>query len=312
LQGLGATVIKVEDPIGGDFVRHVPPKLGEHGAWFSALNRGKRSVALDLKHADGRGAVLALLADTDVLVESFRPGVMARLGLDPEVLRQQFPRLVIASLTGWGQTGPYAHLPGHDLGFLSIAGMLADDPRVPRVQWGDLAAGGLLAALRVAGALLDRTRTGQGVWLDIAMLDGLIGLQQTQFAQLAAGAPPDTLLTGGASVYGLYQCLDGGWVSIAALEPPFRAALEKVTTDVTAEGLTRLFASAPRDVWLARLGGACVVPVLALDEVERDPHVGMRGLFVDGLAHPPTGPVYGDVPRLGQHTAEELARVGFR
>lgn len=312
MQGLGATVIKVEDPIGGDFVRHVPPKLGEHGAWFSALNRGKRSVALDLKHADGRGAVLALLADADVLVESFRPGVMARLGLDPKVLRQQFPRLVIASLTGWGQSGPYAQLPGHDIGFLSIAGMLADDPRVPRIQWADLAAGGLLAALRVAGALLDRTRTGQGVWLDIAMLDGLIGLQQTQFAQLAAGAPPDTLLTGGASVYSLYRCLDGGWISIAALEPPFRAALEKVTADVTAEGLTRLFASAPRDQWLARLGGACVVPVLALDEVQRDPHVATRSLFADGLAHPPTGPVEGEVPRLGQHTAEELARVGFR
>lgn len=311
LQGLGAEVVKVEEPA-GDFLRHVPPRIGEHGAWFTALNRGKRSVALDLKDPAGRDALLALLADADVLVESFRPGVLARLGLDPVALRARFPRLVIASLTGWGQSGPYARLPGHDLGFLALAGLLARDPRVPVLQWADLAAGGLAAALRVAGALLDRARTGEGAWLDIAMLDGLIGLQQTQFANLAAAAPPDELLTGGAPVYGVYRCADGRHVTVAALEPPFRAALEAATDDLSAEGLARLFASAPRDAWLDRLGGACVVPVLALDEVARDPHVATRALFgPDGLAHPPTGPVDGPVPRLGEHTAAELARVGY-
>jgi crotonobetainyl-CoA:carnitine CoA-transferase CaiB-like acyl-CoA transferase len=310
---MGATVVKVEDPAGGDFVRHVPPRLGEHGAWFSALNRGKRSVALDLKGAEGRDALRALLGDADVLVESFRPGVLARLGLDPVALRARYPRLVIASLTGWGQTGPYAHLPGHDIGFLSIAGMLGHaHPTVPRMQWADLAAGGLVAALRIAGALVDRARTGEGAWLDIAMLDGLVGLQQTQFAQLAAGAAPDALLTGGAATYGLYQCADGGWVSVAALEPQFLAVLRDATDDVSAEGLAALFATAPRDAWLARLGGACVVPVLALPEVAGHPQISARGLFCDGLAHPPTGPVHGPVPRLGEHTAAELARVGYK
>lgn len=313
LQGLGATVVKVEDPNGGDYLRHVPPALGETGAWFAALNRGKRSVALDLKTTEGRDALLALLADADVLVESFRPGVLARLGLDPSELRQRFPTLVICSLTGWGQTGPWARLPGHDLGFLALAGMFGhDDPRVPRLQWGDLAAGGLCAALRVVDALLERARTGEGAWLDVAMLDGLVGVQQTQFAQLAAGAPPDAVLTGGNPVYGVYRCADGGWVTIAALEPPFLNALSRETQDVSFEGLARLFASAPRDAWVARLGDACVVPVLFPEEVAAHPQVAARSLFTPGgFVHPPTGPVDGPVPGLGEHTAAELARVGY-
>jgi alpha-methylacyl-CoA racemase len=193
---------------------------------------------------------------------------------------------------------------------MAIAGMLGvEHPQVPRLQWGDFAAGGLAAALRIAGALVSRQASGEGDWLDIAMLDGLVGLQQTQFAQLAAGAPPDTLLTGGAPQYGIYRCSDGGWITVAALEPHFYAELA-AAADVSEEGLTRLFASAPRDAWLTRLGGACVAPVLALDEVARDPQVAARGLFAGGLVHPPTGPVAGTVPALGEHTDEELARVG--
>jgi alpha-methylacyl-CoA racemase len=223
---------------------------------------------------------------------------------------------VIASLTGWGQTGPYAQLPGHDLGFLALAGMLApsageSDPRVPRMQWGDLAAGGLTAALRIASAVYDRTRTGEGAWLDIAMLDGLVGLQQTQFAQLAAGAPPDPYLTGGVPIYNLYRCADGRLVSLAALEPPFLAVLSRETSDLSAEGLAALFATAPRDAWVERLGGACVAPVLSLDEVAKHPQIVARGLFSPGAAfpHPPTGPVEGPVPELGEHTEEELERA---
>ena len=132
-----------------------------------------------------------------------------------------------------------------------------------------------------------------------------------QFAQLAAGAPPDELLTGGAPIYNLYRCQDGGWVSVAALEPPFLAVLQTATDDLSAEGLARLFASAPRDAWLERLGGACVMPVLTLPEVATNPHVASRGLFEDGLPHPPTGPVSGPVPRLGEHTEAELRRVGY-
>ena len=312
LQGLGATVVKVEDPSGGDYLRHFPPQLGESGAWFAALNRGKRSVALDLKDPLGRDALLALIEHVDVLVESFRPGVLARLGLDPRELRRRWPRLIVASLTGWGQTGPWANLPGHDIGFCAIAGLYGDGVPAPmRIQWGDMAAGGLCAATRICGALYDRERTGDGAWLDIAMLDGLVGVQQTQFAQLAAHAAPDVLLTGGAPTYGAYCCADGGWVSVGALEPQFLAVLREATEDMSVEGLARLFASAPRDTWVERLGGACVVPVLRPEEVARHPQVVARDLFDGGLAHPPTGRVSGEVPRLGEHTAAELAHAGY-
>ena len=305
LQGLGAEVLKVEEPEHGDYLRHIPPVLRrdgqEVGAWFAALNRGKRSVALDLRSPQGRERILELCAESDVVVESFRPGVMARLGLDPEDLCRRFPRLVIASITGWGQTGPLASHPGHDLGFLSLASMFgASVPMVPRLQWGDLAAGGLVAALRILAAL-----NGRGPkWLDIAMLDGLVGLQQTQFAQLAAGAPPDELLTGGSPAYAFYACSDGGFVSVAALEPKFHTVLSAaVGGEASAEALGALFATAPRDAWVERLGGACVIPVLRPEEVAEHPQIRGRGLFTaDGLAHPPTGPVHGPVPNLGEHS----------
>ncbi|MBM4365737.1 MAG: CoA transferase [Deltaproteobacteria bacterium] len=304
LQGLGHEVIKVEDPAGGDYLRHWPPTLaldGEtHGAWFAALNRGKLSVALDLRTAAGRSGLHTLLEGADVLVESFRPGVLARLGLDPLALRDRYPRLVIASLTGWGQAGPLSALPGHDIGFLALAGMFGHaPPGVPRLQWGDLAAGGLVAALRVVDAVAWR----QGAWLDIAMLDGLVGLQQTQFAQLAAGAPPDETLSGGIPIYNFYRCADGGFVSVGALEPRFMAPLAAATGgELSGEALSRLFASAPRDEWMSRLGDACVVPVLRPEEVATHPHVAGRGLFTpEGLVHPPTGPVHGKVPGLGEH-----------
>jgi crotonobetainyl-CoA:carnitine CoA-transferase CaiB-like acyl-CoA transferase len=304
LQGLGADVLKVEDPRGGDYLRHFPPEVTEDGraagAWFTALNRGKRSVALDLRADADRARLLALCGEADVLIESFRPGVMARLGLAPAQLCERFPRLVVASLTGWGQSGPMASLPGHDIGFMALAGMFgAGDPSVPRLQWGDVAAGGLVAALRIMGAL----HAGRGGWLDIAMLDGLVGLQQTQFAQLAAGADPDTLLTGGVPFYRFYACADGGWVSVGAIEPQFQAPLREATGgDLSETALAALFRTAPRDAWMDRLGEACVVPVLRPDEVTAHPQVAARALFTgDGFAHPPTGPVHGLAPRLGEH-----------
>lgn len=304
LQGVGAEVLKVEDPKGGDYLRHIPPSMRVHeqevGAWFAALNRGKRSIALDLKEEAGRGRVWELAGEADVLVESFRPGVMARLGLDPVELTRRFPRLVVASLTGWGQTGPMAGLAGHDLGFMSLAGMYgAGPPAVARLQWGDIAAGGLVAAIRILAAV----HAGKGGWLDIAMLDGLVGLQQTQFAQAAAGEAPDTLLTGGAPIYRFYRCADGGYVSVGAIEPQFQIGLAALTGgDLSEEALERLFVGAPRDAWEVRLGGSCVVPVLAPHEVALHPQVAARSLFDEhGLAHPPTGSVTGVVPRLGEH-----------
>ena len=308
LQGLGASVVKVEDPAGGDYLRAILPQVDGHGAWFTALNRGKRSVALNLRDPAHRDALLALLGDADVLVESFRPGVLTRLGLDPRDLRARFPALVIASLTGWGQTGPWARLPGHDIGYMALAGMFADrEPTVPRMQWADVAAGGLIAALRIVDAVRERDRSGEGVWLDIAMLDGLDALQQTQFASFAAGAAPDTLLTGGLDTYRFYRCTDGA-VAVGALEPQFAAHLGPPD----AASLTALFAAMTRAEASERFADACVVPVLGLDEVVAHPQVVARSLFEAGLAHAPTGPVSGPPPALGEHTEVELARVGVR
>lgn len=317
LQGLGATVIKVEDPNGGDYLRALEPQVpirpdsgdGETvNAWFAALNRGKRSVCIDLKSAAGREALLSLLGNADVLLESFRPGVMARLGLDPASLRVRFPRLIIASLTGWGQTGPMAHLPGHDLGFLALAGLMYRSPSVPPIQWGDLAAGGLAAALQIVAALLGRERSTAerpGTWLDIAMLDNLVGLQQTVFAQLAAGAPPDEVLTGGVPVYGTYKVTDG-FVTVAALEPAFFAAFAARAPGLDSDSIAAWLGGGTRAHWGEQLAGACVVPVLTPAEVLEHPQIVARGLFQDGLPHPPTGPVAGHAPRLGEHTREEI------
>jgi crotonobetainyl-CoA:carnitine CoA-transferase CaiB-like acyl-CoA transferase len=310
LQGLGATVVKVEDPVGGDWLRHFPPKIGEHGAWFSALNRGKRSVALDLKTEAGRAGMWRLLENADVLVESFRPGVLAKLGLSPIAIRERFPRLVVASITGWGQTGPMAHLPGHDIGFMSLAGMLegrwCDDPVVPPFQWADIAAGGLTAALRILAA----HRQGEGTWLDIAMVDALIGMQQTQFAELAArnwstDAPDDTL-TGGLPTYRLYLCADSRYISVGALEPPFLAKLAE-HAPLSVAGLEALFMTRPSDHWAELLADACVVKVFYRTEVRNHPHVQARCPWgACGFPNAPTGRVEGSVPALGEHNAELL------
>ncbi len=316
LQGLGATVVKVEDPKGGDYLRGLPPFVpgpeGPINAWFAALNRGKRSVALDLRAEEGREGLLRLLTDADVLVESFRPGVLARLGLAPELLLERFPRLIVASLTGWGQTGPMSTLPGHDLGFLALAGLLYRHPTVPPVQWADLAAGGLCAALEVTAALYGRDRPsakqGFSRHLDIAMLDKLVGLQQTVFAQLAAEAPPDEVLTGGHPLYNIYAVADGH-VTIAPLEPAFLSLFAAQAPALDADAIAAWLGEGTRAEWERRLAEACVVPVLSPREVAAHPHVVSRDLFHGALPHPPTGPVIGAVPGLGEHTTAELSRV---
>ncbi len=308
LQGLGFEVVKVETPDGGDYLRNMPPEHDGVGVWFAALNRGKKSVTLDLKAEGGREGLRRLLAEADVLVESFRPGVLARLRLDPADLRRSYPRLVIASLTGWGQHGPLAHTAGHDLGFMALAGLIRPESGVPTLQWADLAGGGLHAALRIVAALLDRERSGEGTWLDIAMLDGLIGMQCVRVASLRAGYPDaDAVLTGGAAIYQLYRCADGRSVSVGALEPQFFGPLGAEAGGLDEATLADFFSRQPAAAWGEQLGHLCVVPVLELDEALRHPQVASRGLFSpEGYAHPPTGPVIGPPPRLGQHNQELL------
>ena len=190
LADLGAVVDKVEDPHGGDYLRHMPPQLGDQNHAFLALNRGKRSMVLDLKKTEAREALLKLLASYDVLIEQFRPGVLDRLGLSHASLRERFPRLVIAAITGYGQTGPLAQRAGHDLnylarsGILGLSGPLDAPPQPPGFQLADVG-GGMWAVIGILAALRGRDAHGQGAIIDVAMAESTLPFAMVQFGTLA-------------------------------------------------------------------------------------------------------------------------------
>ena len=338
LRGLGATVTKVEQPGVGDYLRHFPP-FGADGlsVWFAALNAGARSVALDLRRPPGREALLALLTETDVLIEGFRPGVMKRLGLDPVELRQRFPRLVIASISGFGQDGPHRERPGHDLGYCGLAGTLStaarrDEtgaPDVPGVQLADIAGGALTTAFGIAAALFRREVSGEGDWLDVSMTDAVLPFlvpALTQQATTGEVTPGDELLTGGSPSYRVYRCADGALLAFAPLEPQFQATAQAVLDDVagesvpwTVEAISAVLATLTRDVWADKLGQACVEPVLELREGLTHPLHRHRGTIrgsgsATRVAPPLAGPrgfVGAPAPALGADTTAALEAVGF-
>ncbi len=230
---LGADVVKVEDPAGGDPVRLVPPQRDGVSAAFAVLNQGKSSLAVDLKRREGVALVAALAARADVLVESFRPGVMPRLGLDEAALRATNPRLIVCSITGYGQHGPLRERAGHDLNYLARAGVLGATgpvdavPTMPAMQMADLAGGAMQAAIGILAALLERQRTGQGRYLDVSMARGSLALMSIELARRAAGASEprgEAPLAGGLPCYRVYETRDGQWMALAALEPKFFAA----------------------------------------------------------------------------------------
>lgn len=335
LGDLGARVIKVEAPPGGDPTRAVPPyDASGVSAAFRALNQGKRSLGLDLKRPEARDLILRLCARADVVVEGFRPGVMARLGLDPQELMRAHPHLVVCSISGYGQDGPYRDRAGHDLNYQAYAGALwvSTDREgraiTPGLQLGDLSAA-LAASVGVLAALLERERTGRGRWVDAAMLDALVSLQALHLGPHLAGQPtlPGRLpLSGGLPSYGLYRCADGRHVALGALEPKFfqgfcaavgrpEWAERQFDPGLEAE-LAALFATRPRDEWRFILEDAdcCLAPALDYDEVRQDPQVQARGLLgADRVAppvrfQPPLAPPAGRPfpTRVGEHTREVL------
>ncbi len=228
---LGAEVVKIEHPRGGDPERSSAP-LGENGdAYrFGMLNRGKRSIAIDLKSTQGQEVVLELARSFDVVLEGFRPGVVDELGIGPAALRSVNPGLVYASISGYGQTGPYADLPGHDINYQALAGILRyfggrDAPRIPWLPIADIGGGAMLAVSGILAALVRRAATGRGDYLDLSMAEGALYWQQTR-AQwyLATGndPTPDGLpVTGAVPGYGIYEGADGEWLSLGCLEPIF-------------------------------------------------------------------------------------------
>jgi crotonobetainyl-CoA:carnitine CoA-transferase CaiB-like acyl-CoA transferase len=348
LADLGADVVKVEEPVRGDYLRWTPPLVDGESAGHLALNRGKRSITLNLKHPNGAAVLRRLVGGFDVLVESFRPGVLDRLGLGYEALSEVHPPLVYCAITGYGQDGPYRDLVGHDINYLGYAGVLSmtgppgGEPVVPGVQVGDLGGGGLPAALGIAAALFERNATGRGRFVDVSMLDGAVSwLSIHAGAFFASGDAQDrgrAPLSGGYACYGIYRTRDGRHLTVGALEPRFWEALCRTLgfpelvdlqfgpPDVQAdlrERLERTFAERDRDDWLRVFAPveACVGPVNDLAETFADPQVLHRGMVatIDGRRVGP-GPLLkpGDVraasgpaPGLGQHTDEVLARAGY-
>ena len=346
LADLGATVDKIEDPGQGDYLRHMPPQIAGRNPAFELLNRGKRSLVLDLKHAEGREALLEIVGSYDVLFEQFRPGVLTRLGLDPKTLRAKHPRLVIASLTGYGQTGPLAHRAGHDLNYLARAGLLGAQgpanaaPQVPGFQLADVS-GGLWSVIAILAALRERDRTGEGAWLDVAMSEGTLHFATTSIGAAIAGEPGlrgDEALTGGLAVYGVYATADARHVAFAALEPKFWMAfcsehgLTPSLGDLAPgphqaelrERLAAVFASRTLEAWCAwsTTHDLLVEPVLRPDEALADEHLRARGVVFEREANgAPTLDVRTPVtprdlplraaPAPGENTREALLDAGM-
>ncbi|MCA3014264.1 MAG: CoA transferase [Myxococcaceae bacterium] len=348
LADLGATVDKVEEPEVGDYTRNMPPMKGDTSALFLALNRNKRSLALDLKTPGGVAALKRLARQYDVLVESFRPGVMDKLGVGYEVLAKENPRLVYCAISGYGATGPDRLRAGHDLNYIARAGALAyggqrgGAPAMPGVQMADIGGGSLFALVGLLAALHERERTGRGRFVDVSMTDGAVAFLHMHLgARLMMGAEGGPLergaeaLNGGYPCYGLYQTQDGRWLAVGSLEPKFfgglcallgRPELMPGGYDLGEEGrktrreLEAIFASKPLSHWVALLKqhDLCVEPVNEGDEVLADPQLVARGLFVKGEegVHLKTPLDFGPIstrapPALGADSEAVLAEAGF-
>ena len=348
LADLGAEVIKVETPKGGDYLRWLPPLAGKHSYAFASLNGGKRSLAVDMKSTEGAALVRRLCLGADVVLESFRPGVMERLGLGWSSLRADNPRLVYCAISGYGQDGPYRERAGHDLNYAALAGLVGlagpheGTPALSPVQIADIGGGSMWALVGILTALYQRERTGHGDFVDVSMTDGAQAfLHSSLAAHVAGGATPpergrDTL-TGGQSCYAVYETQDGGFFSVAALEPKFWQrfcqAIERPDLaskqfgspqliESTRQEIATLFKTKTRDEWTAvfKEVDACCEPVLRPEELADHPlHVARDNVIEDqaGLrrlrppVRDPQAAAPGPAPGLGEHTTPLLRELGY-
>lgn len=327
LAALGAEVLRIDPIGGGDYARDLPPRLGDTGAFYASINRGKRSIELNVRDPLGAEVLHRLLAESDVLVEGFKPGTMKRSGLDPTDLLRRHPKLIIASISGYGQTGPLASEPGHDLNYQALSGALAAmaDPGAGfPVQVADVAGGGVSAALAILAALFGRQRTGRGEWLDLSMTEGALALMGPHITTALADGrelkPSGELLTGGFGAYRCYRCSDGRWVSVGALEPKFMARMSQLMglerPESRQEQLAAIFATRPRDEWVELLVGCCVAPALSASELPEHPQHKHRGSFVQVRGVPMVRapfpwPADQTVASLGQDTWSVVEALGL-
>src|ERR1700682_3519052 len=344
LADMGADVIKIEDPDQGDYMRWWPPLGNGQSVLFNSVNRNKRSVSLNLKSEAGRDLLLQLVEGAAVLVEGNRPGVMERLGLGWDVVHARNPRLVMCSITGYGQDGPFATRAGHDLNYMATAGGLGRKgskgrPPTPlSVQVADIGGGGLQPAVAILGALLGVQRGEEGRGLDVSMMDGAVSWLALVLAARGAGEDVergDQRLGGRYACYRVYACQDGGFYSVGALEPKFWAALciaierpdlvsvqfaEGEEGELVHDEMEAVFASRTRSEWEVAWAGldVCCEPVLELDEVASHPQVAARRLIANrktGVEVRPAVQLRGEwrrpnPPGLGEHNTEILAEVG--
>ena len=339
LADMGAEVIRVER---AQSVRGPAPA----GAHYDVMLRGRRNVALDLKHPDGVATLLDLVAGADALIEGFRPGVMERLGVGPDVCLERNPKLVFGRMTGWGQEGPYAQAAGHDINYISLAGALAhfgragEAPVPPLNMVGDFGGGGMFLAYGVVCALLEAQRSGKGQVVDTAMVDGAAVLMSMFWAFRTIGmfdenAPGTNLLDTGAHFYDVFECSDGKYISLGSIEPQFYAELMRLTGLEGDEEFARqmdksmwphlkdrlkaLFLTKTRDEWCALMEhtDVCFAPVLTMGEAAQHPHNVARGTFIEvaGVTQPRPAPrfsrtepeVVSAPAHAGQHSRAVLA-----
>lgn len=330
LADLGADVVRVDRPGGGGLI---PAEL-------DVLNRGRRSIAVDLKNPRGAEVVLRLVERADVLIEGFRPGVAERLGIGPAECHARNPGLIYGRMTGWGQEGPLAPRAGHDIAYIAITGVLhaigraGGPPQVPLNLIGDFGGGGMYLVVGILAALWERGRSGKGQVVDAAIVDGTAHLAAGIFGMLGTGLWRDergvNMLDTGAPFYDVYATADGKYVAVGAIEATFYAELlarlglthEEAPQDApeTGQRLAEAFAGKTRDEWAQIFADsdACVAPVLSMTEAARHPHMAARGTFVDcdGIVQPAPAPRFSRTPatlgappaRAGAHSREVLAQ----
>ena len=343
LADLGAEVIKIEDPQVGDYARTLGTGEGADSAYFRMINRNKQGLRLDLKKPEGVEVFRRLASAADVIVESFRPGVMDKLGVGYAVIAALNPRIAYCSISGYGQDGPYKDLAGHDINYLGYAGVLdqigcaGGGPAIPNFQIADLLGGALTAAFGILAAMVEAQRTGKGRYIDVSMTDSV--LTHTYFTMLRLNDSGHSLprgsdlLSGGLPCYGAYRCADGRHMAVGALEGKFWKLCCEVLDHP--EWVSRqwdaglrvevaaLFASRPRDDW-ANLFAAvdcCVTPILTPEEALKNEQIVARGMVLqeDGLTQfaPPLKmsefdfAVRQPAPAAGRHNAAILAAAGY-
>jgi alpha-methylacyl-CoA racemase len=341
LADMGAEVVRVE--------RVQAVRDDATGPHWDVMLRGRRNIALDLKHADGVETLLSLVERADVVIEGFRPGVMERLGVGPEVCLARNPKLVFGRMTGWGQEGPYASSAGHDINYIALAGALAhfgragEPPTPPLNMVGDFGGGGMLLAFGVVCALLEAQRSGKGQVIDAAMVDGSAVLMSMFWAYRNVGmfdehARGVSLLDTGAHFYDVFECADGEWVSVGSIEPQFYALLlektgligdpeftnqmDKTQWSTLKRKLAEVFKTKTQSQWNEIMEGTdvCYAPVLRMSEAAQHPHNVARNTFIEvaGVTQPAPAPRYSrsatDLPtapaHAGQHTRAVLGDWG--